>query len=143
MRGQTCRECGAATPDRRCAQLFEACLANDFGDSDHLRVHHLLVPSYMLQHPSRLSRDGWFAMRDMLELFVREGKSPAQASRELRFGLDGGNRAFSFRKGTPASFELRWSRTIADVRCDTGANYSSDVRRWAAAVLDDAAAVQR
>jgi len=136
--GTVCPECGATVPPgQACADAFQAVLSKDFSEAGFREVHHLMVPSYTLQHPSRLSRQGWLEMRKMLALFVIDGMTPVQAQRKLRLALDSGTRDFSFRKGERIRLEVVWSMTVADVRSDAAENYRDDVKAWAAAVIAD------
>lgn len=50
-------------------------------------IHHLTVPAYMLQHPSRYSREGWLEARRLLAAFLA-GKAPAEVRRQSRVRLD-------------------------------------------------------
>ncbi len=91
----------------------------------------------MLQHPSRLSREGWLEMRTVLSLFVLEGHSPSQVLKERRVVVDSGNRDFSVCKGKFVSLDNTWSKTVADVRLDDAQAYREDVRAWAVTILED------
>jgi len=53
-----CPECGAPVAGRRqgCQQLFDECLAREFGDDRYARAHRLMVDTYSLQHPSDYMR---------------------------------------------------------------------------------------
>ena len=62
-----CPECGAkSTPEISCQTIFDECLIKEFTEPDFGAVHHLTVAAYMLQHSSKLSREGWLSMRQLL-----------------------------------------------------------------------------
>ena len=68
-----CPECGA--PD--CEARFNECLALEFSDATYGTVHHLTVAAYMVQHSSKLTREGWLHERNLLKEFLVESKPPA------------------------------------------------------------------
>ncbi len=132
-----CEECGA--PDRECAIHFDECLAREFEDARYGRVHNLTVSSYMLQHSSKLSREGWLYERDLLREFLLGGKSPEEIRKERQAVLDSGNRTFRLKSkdGQPVIPARRWNKTVLDVRMDDPATYCEDVIAWASATLAD------
>jgi hypothetical protein len=105
-------------------------------------VHHLSVPTYMLQH-NAYTREGWLSVRDLLRQFVEDGLPPSEARRRGRLQVDGGQRSWSFTRGPklPGVEQIHWTMTVAEVRLDSPEHYCADVRRWAASVLADSAAV--
>lgn len=134
-----CPECGAPVPSGgQCRDYFDACLFAE-ADPAYQVVHHLLVATYMLQHPSQLSRAGWLGTRDVLVDFLIKGKSPADVRKQNRKRLASGNRTWRLKGGEPmAGLDAgTWSQTIADVRLDNAASYCADVERWARAALSD------
>ncbi len=140
MIARRCLQCGALLDSvDSCAAFFDQCLALEFTDSRYGAVHHLTVPAYYLQHPSRLSRDGWRLMRETLRAFVVEGKTPAQ----MRSAAAIAAKPLRLTKGIPMAFKkpIHWRKTVADVRLDAPAHYCTDVQAWAAAVLEDALSI--
>jgi hypothetical protein len=139
-----CAWCGAHydAPGDSCEARFDLALAREFEDPAYGSVHHLTVPAFMLQH-NRYSRAGWLWARNLIAAFVRDGLDPAEARRQQRAMLDSGERNWAITRGpTFEGFEqIAWSRTIADDRFDSAADYCADVRAWAAAVVDDSEAV--
>ena len=69
-----CPECGA--PDNLCQTRFDEFLALEFSDMRYGAVHNLTVATFMLQHSSRMSKEGWLYERDLLREFIVEKKSP-------------------------------------------------------------------
>jgi UPF0271 protein len=136
-----CAECGAPLKEGQpCSAYFDACMALELTDPRFGAVHHLTVPAYHLQHPSRVSAAGWLAMWQILHAFVVEGTSPTEMRRKNSAAFAPGNKPFSLKRGNhlalPASFT--WTRTIADIRVAEPHEYCADVRHWAAAALVDA-----
>ena len=135
-----CPQCSAEFLEGEdCRARFDLCLAKEFADPAIFgAVHNLSVPAYMLQH-NEYSREGWLETRKLLAKFVYEGLSPSDARKQNRAQVDSGNRKWSFTKGTKLAQvdNIRWTRTIADVRLDNAENYCAAVRLWAASVLAD------
>jgi hypothetical protein len=141
----TCPQCGAQlAPDETCQDRFNLCLVKEFELAAYGAVHHLTVPSYMLQH-NIYSRAGWLEAREGLAQFVRQGLMPARARQQNRGRLDSGHRTWSVTKGPkmPGVEAIHWTFTVAEVRLDTAENYCADVRRWAESVLEDSEALIR
>src|SRR5512146_3058910 len=91
-RDAMCTECGA--PDDQCEQHFHVCLAKEFEDAAHGAVHHLTVSAFMLQHSSRLTREGWLYERELLRDFLVNSKPPSRIRQENRDRVDSGKRGF-------------------------------------------------
>lgn len=132
-----CDECGA--PDNTCEEHFNECLAKEFEDPLYGRVHNLTVSTFMLQHSSRLTREGWIYERDLLREFIVSGKSPETIREERRDQVDSGKRTFKIksRTGQPVIPRTSWSKTVLDLRLDNPVNYCEDVIAWASATLFD------
>lgn len=137
----SCPECGA--PQAACASRFDEFLSLEFTDPAYGAVHHLTVAAYMLQHSSRLTRDGWLEMRVLLHGFLVEGKPPALVRRENRRAVDSGQREFRIRSrtGEPVIPPVLWSKNICGVRFSDPATYCADVEAWARAVLEESQAL--
>ncbi len=133
-----CPECGA--PEISCNARLEEFLALEFTDPGFGRVHHLTVAAYMLQHSSRLSREGWLYERQLLGEFLVENKSPERIRRQNQDLVDSGRRAFKFesRDGLPVIHKTAWAKTILDVRTETPDVYCADVTAWARTALEEA-----
>ncbi len=137
----TCPQCGAAlAPGETCRDRFNQGQLKEVEQPTRYAVHHLSVPSYMLQH-NVYSRVGWLEVREALRQFVEEGLKPAEARRRNRIRLDSGHRTWSVTRGPKLAGveQIHWTFTVADVRLDTPEHYCADVRRWAESVLADSA----
>ncbi len=137
-----CSECGA--PDNACEERFNECLAKEFEDPRYGRVHNLTVSAFMLQHSSRLTREGWLYERDLLREFILSGKAPEEIREERQDQLNSGKRAFKIKSetGQPVIPQTAWLKTILGVRLDNPADYCEDVIVWASATLADAESIE-
>jgi hypothetical protein len=135
---QICPECGAS--GSLCQTRFDEFLALEFSDPGYGAVHHLTVAAYMLQHSSKLTREGWLYERELLREFLVENKPPALVRQQNRDVVDSGKRQFKIksRTGQPVIAKTAWARTICDVRTESAEIYCKDVTEWARAVLEDA-----
>lgn len=133
-----CPECGAA--DGLCKSCFDEFLALEFSDMDYGAVHNLTVAAYMLQHSSKLSREGWLYERDLLREFIVEKKSPSLIRQQVKDSVDSGKRTFKFKSkdGKPVINKSTWTKTILDVRTENAEVYCADVSAWARATLEEA-----
>lgn len=137
-----CPECGAA--DNLCQTRFDEFLALEFTDLAYGAVHNLTVATFMIQHSSRMSKEGWMYEREMLREFVVEKKSPSLIRQQVRDSVDSGKRTFRFKSkdGIPVIHRSTWSKTILDVRVENSDIYCKDINAWAKAVLEDAEAIE-
>lgn len=133
-----CPECGA--PESLCSIRFDELLLQEFTNADYAAVHHLTVATYMLQHSSKLTRDGWHQMRSLLKEFLVGHKSPSFIRRQNRARVDSGKRKFNLasKDGFPVIDKSMWTRTILDVRMENAEIYRADVTLWAKSALDEA-----
>ena len=133
-----CEECGA--PGNQCQELFNDCLAMEFENALYGKVHNLTVSTFMLQHSSRLTREGWLYERGLLHEFLVDDKQPQQVRKERKQEVDSSKRTFKIksRTGQPVIPSIRWAKTIMDVRLENPEHYCSDVTVWASATLQDA-----
>jgi hypothetical protein len=138
-----CPQCGAPlAPDEMCRDRFNLGQLHELEQPASYAVHHLSVPSYMLQH-NIYSREGWLHARELLRQFVEDALPPAEARQQGRVQVDSGRRSWSFTRGPklPGVELMHWTVTVADVRLDSPEHYCADVRRWAESVLADSAAL--
>ena len=132
-----CPECGA--PETLCQTRFDEFLALEFTDAGYGAVHHLTVTAYMLQHSSKLTREGWLHERELLREFLVINKSPVFIRKQNRDLVDSGKRTFKIksRDGLPVINKTMWTKTILDVRTENAEVYCADVSVWARAVLEE------
>jgi hypothetical protein len=132
-----CPECGA--PDILCQTRFDEFLVLEFTDTGYGAVHHLTVAAYMLQHSSRLTREGWLFERELLREFLVENKPPAFIRKQNKDLVDSGKRKFKIksRDGLPVIKKTTWTKTILDVRVENAEIYCEDVTTWARSTLED------
>lgn len=132
-----CPECGA--PDALCQQRFDECLALEFTDSAYGAVHHLTVATYMVQHSSKLTREGWLHEREQLKEFLIANKPPAFIRKQNKDLVDSGKRTFKIKStnGKPVISKKDWAKTILDVHVENAEQYCQDVTSWAKSVLDE------
>ncbi len=133
-----CPECGA--PETLCQTRFDEFLALEFTDAGYGAVHHLTVTAYMIQHSSKLTREGWLHERELLREFLVENKPPAFIRKQNRDLVDSGKRTFKIksRDGLPVINKTSWTKTILDVRTENVEVYCADVSAWARSVLVEA-----
>ena len=132
-----CPECGA--PETLCHTRFDEFLVLEFTDTDYGAVHHLTVTAYMLQHSSKLTREGWLHERELLREFLVENKPPAFIRKQNRDLVDSGKRTFKIksRDGLPVINKTTWVKTILDVRTENAEVYCADVSAWARSALEE------
>lgn len=137
-----CPECG--TPDNLCQTRFDEFLVLEFTDPGYGAVHNLTVCTFMVQHSSRMSREGWIYERGLLREFVVEKKSPSLIRQQIKDSVDSGKRTFTFKSktGVPVINKTTWTKTILDVRAENAEVYCEDIHAWAKAVLEDAEAIE-
>jgi hypothetical protein len=132
-----CPECGA--PDNLCKVRFDEFLALEFSDMGYGAVHNLTVATYMIQHSSKMSLEGWLYERDLLREFIVEKKSPSLIRQQIKDTVDSGKRTFKFKSkdGKPVIKKSTWIKTILDVRAENAEVYCADVNSWASSVLEE------
>jgi hypothetical protein len=137
-----CPECGA--PDMLCQTRFDEFLALEFSDLRYGAVHNLTVATFMLQHSSRLSKEGWLYERELLREFLVENKSPDLIRQQNKDSVDSGKRTFKFKSkdGKPVIHKTAWTKTILDVRAEHPEVYCVDITAWARSALEEAEAIK-
>lgn len=137
-----CSECGA--PDNLCQTRFDEFLALEFTDPGYGAVHNLTVCTFMVQHSSRMSKEGWRYERDLLREFIVEKKSPSLIRQQVKDSVDSGKRRFTFKSkdGVPVIQKSTWTKTILDVRAENAKVYCEDINAWARSVLEEAEEVK-
>ena len=134
-----CPECGAPLGGHeRCEELFHDALAMEWTDPPATyEAHHLLVATYMLQHPSRYTPEGQAAFRSTVIEIVDEHAS-APALRERRRGVfDQSKRDWKLTRKQPDAPVLNeWGMTIADVLDGPPDELPQRVWRWGETVRE-------
>jgi hypothetical protein len=133
-----CPECGAT--DNLCKTRFDEFLVLEFTDAGYGVVHHLTVAAYMIQHSSKLTREGWLHMRGLLHEFLVENKPPQFIRKQNRDLVDSGKRKFKIvsKDGLPVINKSMWVKTILDVCTENAEVYCADITAWARAALEEA-----
>jgi len=136
-----CPECGA--PDNLCQTRFDEFLVLEFTDAGYGAVHHLTVATYMVQHSSKMTQEGWLHERGLLREFLIEKKPPAFIRKQNKDLVDSGKRTFKIksRTGLPVINKTTWAKTILDVRAEDADVYCDDINAWAMSVLAEAEAI--
>ncbi|MEA4910017.1 MAG: DUF5946 family protein [Anaerolineaceae bacterium] len=137
-----CPECGAAwKEDLDCTACFHQMLAWETEHPNLGRVHHLMVLSYHLQHPSLYSPEGLAYARRLLDDFVAGGASPPDVRRRNRQAVDSGRRDFKItsRQGRAGGYPVpvAWTMTVVDVVAGGPQGYLANVEAWARAIHAD------
>jgi hypothetical protein len=98
----------------------------------------------MVQHSSRLTREGWLFERNLLREFLVENKTPAYLRKQNRDVVDSGKRTFKIKSkdGKPVIDKTTWNKTILDVRAENAEVYCEDITAWARSVLEEAQAIE-
>ena len=133
-----CPECGV--PDNLCHTRFDEFLVLEFTDAGYGAVHHLTVAAFMVQHSSKLTREGWLFERGLLREFLVENKPPAYIRKQNKDVVDSGKRTFKIKSktGLPVINKITWAKTILDVRMENAEVYREDIAAWARSVLEEA-----
>jgi hypothetical protein len=133
----SCPECGA--PDNLCQSRFDEFLVLEFTDAGYGAVHHLTVATYMVQHSSKMTREGWLFERNLLREFLVEKKPPAYIRKQNKDVVDSGKRTFRIKSkdGVPVIDKTTWAKTILDVRTDNAKLYCEDITAWARSTLEE------
>jgi hypothetical protein len=118
-----------------CTGAWHACLAHEFSHVDYFVVHHLTVAAYQVQHPEMLEPGGWDPARAVLERFLGDGTTGADARRAARDELarhEGTRR----RAGTSTRPRKPAAMRLSQVRRGGPEVYCADIERYARAVLE-------
>lgn len=132
-----CPECGAPLGEAQtCEALFHAALAMEWEDPPRsAAAHHLLVATYMVQHPSQFTEEGRLAFAAMVITAVDEGLSAPELRERQRGRFEQQQRDWNFKAKNPAPPQLReWSMTIADALDGPAQTLPERVWRWARCV---------
>lgn len=134
-----CPECGTDWSDgQTCTDHFHTMGFWEL-DNQLYDVHHLMVLSYHLQHPSLYSPQTLKDSVQMLVQFLESGVTPQQMRKQIGRAVDSGVRKHKI-KGTPDSHgeyahPVTWTKTAADVTGGGIEHFYDNVRQWAASIL--------
>jgi hypothetical protein len=137
-----CQECGSTWQNGfTCQDCFHQMIYWENENPELGTVHHLMVPSYHLQHPSLYSPAGLQYSLQQLINFLERGLSTRQVLKHHRAAVDSGFRKWTF-KPKPGSvgayrYPILWRMTVQDV-VNAGANhYVDSIQTWACSILTD------
>ena len=136
---ERCPECGTDwSAGLTCTRHFHQMGAWEL-DNQLYAVHHLMVLSYHLQHPSLYSPQTLNDAKQMLAQFLEGGVTPQQMRQRIARAADSSVRAHKI-TGTPDSHgeyphAVMWTMTAADVTAGGVENFYANVREWAASIL--------
>lgn len=102
-------------------------------------VHHLMVLSFQLQHPSRYSPEMLQGAKQMLVDFLEHGVTPQQMRVKLRDAVDSGKRKHKI-TGTPEAHgvyerPVAWTMRAGDVVAGGSEHYVGNIAAWARSIL--------
>jgi Family of unknown function (DUF5946) len=138
---QVCPDCGARWHDgQTCQDYFHQMFFWENENPANGQVHHLMVLSYHLQHPSLYSPEGLSAATHLLADFLEHGATAEEVRKRNRAIVDSGTRTWKI-KGTPGSHgvydsPIQWTMTAADVVANGMDNYRPSVRTWARSIYE-------
>ena len=138
---QTCPECKAVWQEgQTCQDYFYQMLAWEHEKPENLLVHHLMVLSYHLQHPSLYSPEGLRGAIRLLDDFVGRGLAPEQVRKQNSAIVDSSQRTWKI-TGTPDSHgvygrPVAWTMTSANVIENGIDNYCDSVQAWARSMYE-------
>lgn len=123
--GVPCSDCGATD----CEALFHACLVADYSDPAFGAVHHLVVPTYGLQH-------GWYRTETQPAVaeFILGHLDRAPNEHDLRLIRAATDGSTQVRARQPSTQNADWDHHIGNVDLHRPDTYTATVRRWAESV---------
>jgi hypothetical protein len=94
----------------------------------------------MLQHSSKLTREGWLHERELLKEFLVENKPPSYIRKQNKDLVDSGKRTFKIKStdGKPVIDKTTWKKTILEVRTENASVYCQNITAWARSTLEEA-----
>jgi hypothetical protein len=139
---QHCSECNAVWTDGlTCQDHFHQMGYWEFENPSVIpEVHHLMVLSYHLQHPSLYSPAGLSDAKQLLTDFLIAGITPPAMRKKLGPSMDSGTRNYKI-KATAESFgvyahPVHWTMTTPDVIAQGVDAYVNSVKAWAQSIYD-------
>ena len=141
MSVMNCPECNTDWSDNQtCEDYFHMM---GFWELDHqlYDVHHLMVLSYYLQHPSSLSQEWLVGAKQQLIAYLEQGVTPQEMRKRIAPQVDSGVRQYKI-SASPEStahyqHPILWSMRANDV-VEAGMDaYYASVQAWASSILED------
>jgi hypothetical protein len=135
-----CPECGAPLGSAEtCEELFHTALAMEWEEPlKTAAAHHLLVGTYMVQHPSRYTPEGRTFFASMVIDAVDQELSAHELYQHNRGRFDQQKRDWHIRAKEPDEPRLReWRMTIADVIDGPSLELPQRVWQWARGVREE------
>jgi len=134
-----CPECHTSwAKQQTCENYFYAL---GFWELDHnlFDMHHLMVLSYYLQHPAKMSTEWLTNAKHLLVQFLEYDLTPQVARQQLQEKMNTSTRTYSIH-ATEASqahypSPVEWDMTIQDIVHDGIDHYYDNIRRWAESIL--------
>jgi hypothetical protein len=137
----TCPECGAPWTDGvTCTADFHQMLFWENQRPELGAVHHLMVLSFNLQHPSVYLLEMLASARQMLADFLEGRLTPQEFRRQNKQRLSSTERTWKI-TGTPefhGSYDppIHWTMTARDVVSGGIDHYIENVNRWSSSILE-------
>ena len=101
-------------------------------------AHHLLVATYMLEHPSGFTPEGRESFAEVVRTVVDEGLSAEELRARNRGRFEQQDRDWTLKAKSPAEPVLRtWTMTIADAVDGDAAGLPERVWAWARSVREE------
>jgi hypothetical protein len=138
-RERRCPECGAPLGRyARCEELFHHALLMEWEAPGAGEAHHLLVGTYMLQHPSGFTAEGQASYRALIEMAVDERLSAPEQRERVRGRFDPQKRDWNLKAKTPSPPVLHeWRMTIADAIDGPVEDLPARVWQWAESAREE------
>jgi hypothetical protein len=137
---RSCPECGALLgPAETCEELFHAALAMEWEEPlVTAAAHHLLVGTYMVQHPAGYTPEAQALFVAMVVTTVDEELSANELYQRHRGRFDQQKRNWRMKVARPQQVRLRrWPMTIANVIDGPAAELPERVWQWARSVREE------
>lgn len=134
-----CIECGAKETDGfSCYDMFQFPLVWEHNDPELYALHFWLVSSYMIQHPSNYTEEGY---KLMINLFTEAYDNEWHTDYILRKNRDLVSKIDKITNPLPNNKRKRifrnWSMTIEDIYLSGEENAMKKIKKWTEQVRKD------